>query len=369
MADTHMPLIGPFDTIKAFANSPRRISIPTITVEHGNHQVPVPPTSPVQPDNSERRSRFREHLEPSTTGKSLLYHLHTCLLFTRTDLTNVLLPQTLLAAVTALTCTQPSPSTPLTFTQTPLSAFLCRLPLAALWVWLHLLLFNTSNQTQPASLTEDKQNKPFRPLPSGRITFSSARRLFHVTSILCIIYSIIFTHRLQETIIFQALAFLYDDLALGDISFVTRAILNSAGYTAFAMGAFRVLLHNSGRVANATAYPWLMLLTAVVATTGHVQDLQDQEGDKASGKRTIPTLFGETRGRWSVLLPVACWTVLAPRFWNCGIFSSLIVLMLGGTVVIRLAKGNDTFQGYKKTFILWTCWVVMMYFLPLFANV
>lgn len=369
MADTHMPLIGPFDTIKAFAHPPRRISIPTISVEHEHDKVPISHKSPVRSEKSERRIRFCEHLEPSPTGKSFLYHLHTCLLFTYSDLKNILVPQTLFAVVTALTCTQRSPSTPSTFTQLPLSATLWRFPLAALWVWLHMLLFSISNQTQPASLTEDTQNKPWRPLPSGRITLSSSRRLFHVTSILCIIYSILFTNRFQETIVFQALTFLYNDLALGDISFVARAIINSTGYTTFAMGAFRVLVYKSGRIPNATAYPWLVLLTAVIFTTGHVQDLEDLEGDTASGRKTLPILIGEARGRWSVLLPVACWMVVVPRFWNCGVFSSLIVLMLGGTVVRRLAKENDKCQGYKKTFKLWTCWVVMMYFLPLLSKV
>ena len=178
-----------------------------------------------------------------------------------------------------------------------------------------------------------------------------------------------FTDRLQETIVFQSLTFLNNDLALGDVSFVTRNILNSAGYTTFAMGAFRVLLQNSGRVASVTAYPWLVLLTAVVLTTGHVQDLQDLEGDTASGRKTLPVLIGEARARWSILLPVACWMAVVPLFWSCGGFSSLIVLGLGGTVVGRLAKGNDTPQGYKTTFKLWTCWVVMMYCLPLFARV
>ena len=81
-----------------------------------------------------------------------------------------------------------------------------------------------------------------------------------------------------------------------------------------------------------------MLLTAVVLTTGHVQDLQDLEGDIASGRKTLPILIGQTRARWSVLFSVACWVVVVPRFWNCGAFSSLIVLTLGVIVIGRLAK-------------------------------
>ena len=91
-------------------------------------------------------------------------------------------------------------------------------------------------------------------------------------------------------------------------------------------------------------------------------------GDTVSGRKTLPIVIGEARARWSILLPVAYWLVVVPRFWNCGVLSSLIVLTLGGIVIGRLAKGNDTSQGYKTTYKLWTCWVVMMYFLPLLAK-
>ena len=368
MATTQIAPIDPFQTFKAFTSPPRRISIPTISVESSQSERPIQPHSPTQ---QERRSRFRENFNKSrqTQPRNEEFNpLYTCLLFTFSDLKNILVPQTLLGAVTALTCSEPS--TPgATLPATLSSTILYRLPLAALWIWLHLLLFNTSNQTQTGALIQDAENKPWRPLPANRISHASARRLFYATSILCIALSYV-AGGLVESIVLQILTFLYDDLALGDRSFVARAVINSTGYTNFSLGAIRVLLRGqeTSMVLSNKGCMWLALLTITIFMTGHVQDLEDLEGDKASGRRTIPVLLGEKGARWSILLPMTVGLISVLRFWDCKGAYPIMVFALGATVLRRLAKGNDEREGYRKTFKLWTCWVMAIYLLPLFVQ-
>lgn len=43
-------------------------------------------------------------------------------------------------------------------------------PPTALYVWLFVLHFDTSNQMDPKSIEEDKLNKPWRAIPSGRLS-------------------------------------------------------------------------------------------------------------------------------------------------------------------------------------------------------
>ena len=50
-----------------------------------------------------------------------------------------------------------------------------RLASAFFWIWLNLLQFDLANQCLDPS--EDAANKPWRPIPSGRITVSRARAL------------------------------------------------------------------------------------------------------------------------------------------------------------------------------------------------
>lgn len=49
--------------------------------------------------------------------------------------------------------------------------------LAIIWTWLQLLQFDTSNQTVGSSPEEDAKNKPYRPIPSKRITIEQTLAL------------------------------------------------------------------------------------------------------------------------------------------------------------------------------------------------
>ena len=159
---------------------------------------------------------------------------------------------------------------------------------------------------------------------------------------------------------------LNNDLSLGDTSPVTRNVLNSAGYTTFALGAIRVLLHNSGNAMTQGGYIWLGFLAGVILTTGQCQDLEDQDGDRAKGRSTIPLVFGDEVARWSVVLPMLGWTVAAIRYWEPSFLGGMLLFGIAAVVMKRLVVGDQA--GYKKTFRLWNCWIIAMYILPLSAK-
>lgn len=78
----------------------------------------------------------------------------------------------------------------------------CRLPLVLLGVWMDLLVFDISNQRQPESVVEDAANKPWRPLPSGRITPDGARRLLLIAIPACIAKSLILGGTIETMVLF-----------------------------------------------------------------------------------------------------------------------------------------------------------------------
>ena len=325
----------PATLITKTLNPRRRLSIPTIIKPAARRSsLPTP-----------------KRTSPSLTS-SLLYALHTLLLFTYSDLKNILIPQTLLALS-------------LTLSASPSLTLATRLPQTLLWVWSHLLLFNLSNQRQPSSLTEDRLNKPWRPLPSDRLSLSSARNLFIATTIACVALSSL-VGGVGASVALQGLYILNNDLHLGDTGAVTRNVLNAAGYTAFAIGGISVLDHGEGM--GAQGWQYLVLIAAVIVTTGQCQDLEDIEGDMAKGRRTVPIVWGETAGRWSVALPVGVWSVLAPRFWGNVGLGGVLVFALGGVVMKRLMSPPEKGGRYKTTFRLWNCWIVALYLLPMFAR-
>lgn len=52
-----------------------------------------------------------------------------------------------------------------------------RVPPTFFWLWINLLPFTIDNQRRPASIAEDELNKPWRAMPSRRLTPAQARTL------------------------------------------------------------------------------------------------------------------------------------------------------------------------------------------------
>lgn len=67
---------------------------------------------------------------------------------------------------------------------------------------------------------------------------------------------------------------------------------------------------------NEKGQQWHWMIGVIVFTTLQVQDLCDQEGDRDRGRRTIPVIFGDNVARWTVAIPIAFWSYVAPSFWR-----------------------------------------------------
>src|ERR1700734_2784258 len=105
----------------------------------------------------------------------LSYHLKTLFLFTKSDIKTTVIP---VVGYICIFLTHPAadgyPQSVFAAAAAPLASF-DRLPHVIFWVWLHLLQFDVSNQYLDP--TEDTLNKPFRPIPSGRVTLRQAQIL------------------------------------------------------------------------------------------------------------------------------------------------------------------------------------------------
>ncbi|KAK7720587.1 hypothetical protein SLS57_005366 [Botryosphaeria dothidea] len=239
--------------------------------------------------------------EPAET-KSLWYHAYTVWLFTRSDLKTIVLPATVFGMASVL-------SGPLLTTNASPDYYsiICRLPLVLLGVWMDLLAFNISNQRQPGSVIEDAANKPWRALPSGRISEEGARRLLLALIPTCIAKSLLLGGTLETMVLF-ILTWLYNDLHAADSHYLLRNALNAlgicahcAGAGAFASSSLPSTPHHLYTIASLTHaapltpryYAWLLLLASTVFVTISLQDLPDVEGDAAKGRLTQPLVAGE----------------------------------------------------------------------------
>lgn len=108
--------------------------------------------------------------------------------------------------------------------------------LTATWVWLNLLQCDVSNQSTPGSAAEDAANKPWRPIPAGRLTIDAARMLRWALLLICLAVSCAW----GATIPGIALAVLfwgYSELGCDSAHWSLKNAFNALGYGAFNLGA------------------------------------------------------------------------------------------------------------------------------------
>ncbi|KAH8690687.1 UbiA prenyltransferase family-domain-containing protein [Talaromyces proteolyticus] len=301
---------------------------------------------------------------------SLPSFLKTLYLFPRNDIPTMIIPVTCLGTCAALSI-QITPTDAEMWRET-----LSRIPQTFLWVWINVLLFSISNQRSEEAMVEDAINKPWRPLPAGRISPSQARRLLLVGIPLVVALCHSYLGAVQETIVCLLLTWMYNDLGGADEHFLIRNGVNSAAYFAYGCGAMRVAGSSSlGSGLNDGGYSWLGIVSAIILSTMHVQDLKDQEGDRARGRSTAPLAIGDIPARWTITVGVLTWSILTPAYWLATVSSSLpgyyirvmtatIPCILAGIVSVRVLLWRDPHSD-TATYKYWSVWLMSIFALPL----
>ena len=239
-----------------------------------------------------------------------------------------------------------------------------RLPQLVFWVWVHLLMEVIANQRLASSVLEDSVNKPWRALPTQRLTPDEARRL-----LLCIIPLVYLTSLYlggtEVSVALMIFSYMYNDLDGANENYVIRNLLNACGLTCFSVGASVVAAGYGSYALNQRAYTWMAILSAVICSTVHTQDLADMEGDRLRGRKTIPLIHGEIIARCSIAVMVVAWSVFCPAFWNVPLLGYGLPLFIGGSLGIRVIV-QRTVTADKISWQMWCTWMMTLYLLPLF---
>lgn len=298
--------------------------------------------------------------ETSVT-RSLMYHLYTIWLFTLNDLKSIVMPETAFGVFSALSgsllTTNPDPS----FVEV-----LFRLPKIVLWNWLNLLIFDLANQRLQDSILEDKINKPWRPIPSQRISALETRRL--LLAVVPIVVAMMgYLGGMRECVAMLALTWMYNDLGGADESYIVRNTINALGFICYSAGSAAVAAGYGTWELSPRATTWLAIVGAIVFSTLQMQDMADVEGDAVRGRRTLPIVYGQTIARWSIAFPVLCWSLICPLYWKVELWAyvapfSVGALLAGRVLVLRTAEED------RKTWKLWCMWTLVLYLLPLCNN-
>lgn len=167
----------------------------------------------------------------------------------------------------------------------------------------------------------------------------------------------------EETALLFVLTWMSCDLAGGDEHYVIRNLIIALAFALYNLGALRVACWTEC-FPNNEAYFWIAILTGVIFTSTSVQDLKDQEGDKAKGRLTAPLVLGDTVARWTVAVPWVLWSFLCPLYlemeWT-GYVVPVGLGLLGSGRTLALKKPKID----QRTYGVWAGWMICLYCLPL----
>ncbi|KAL8786742.1 MAG: hypothetical protein Q9195_008076 [Heterodermia aff. obscurata] len=247
---------------------------------------------------------------------------------------------------------------------------LYRVPLVVLWVWINLLPFTISNQRQPDAIKEDALNKPWRPIPAGRLTPGSAKRIMVFQYFIAVIASYLLGS-LPQCLSLILLGYFYNDLNGGDLDCVLRNFINACGYTCFSSGAMQVVIGPFGGSSSSSTSTllrpwawWFALLACIVFSTVQAQDMYDQRGDAARNRKTLPLVLGDGPARWMIAIPTVVYSWLTPFLWKTSLLGYAFPVSLG-TVIATRTLMIRTEEADRGTFRVWNLWMGCVYSLPM----
>lgn len=249
-----------------------------------------------------------------------------------------------------------------------LGHILPRIPLMIFWLWIHLLAEDISNQRLPGGIAEDTVNKPWRPIPSGRISAQESQQTLRVIIPVALLTSAVL-QSFAPSATFMTLVWLYNDLDAANAGPLQRNVLNAAGLACCCWGALTTLLGSTEAVGgNTVLIRWIALTAAVVMTTIQAQDFPDIAGDKARGRKSIPIVFNEGLARGALAFLVLFWSIVCLVFWDVRSMKVWVgMLGIAGLMSFKTVLGG-TLSSDKLVWKLWCYWMTVVYLLPVFGE-
>jgi 4-hydroxybenzoate polyprenyltransferase len=234
-------------------------------------------------------------------SNSLTYHSRTLFLFTYDQFFDTIIPGTIFSLLATLSASG------LSLPTLPLTTVLLRAPFIGTWLWLIILQFCLQNQCSAGSPEEDTINKPWRPIPSNRISLARAKILLtaaHITAGFASWYLDV----LHPFLLWTALSTLYNDLGGSDCNGYIRNLFCGGFFTCSFGGALTISLGEAG--ISREAMQWTFLVCwCVLLTTIQTQEFRDEVGDNARGRKTLVTQLGRVKALWTVYVTVTFWSL------------------------------------------------------------
>ncbi|KZT18943.1 hypothetical protein NEOLEDRAFT_1152282 [Neolentinus lepideus HHB14362 ss-1] len=231
-----------------------------------------------------------------------------------------------------------------------------------MWTWLHLLQFCASNQT--LSVDEDAANKPWRPVPSGRISLANAKALRWWLTPLCLVCSLQ-QGMLLPSIALNVMTYVHNELGFHS-GWLGRNVCCALGYMAFEWGA--ICMASSSCLLDISTQNRSNIIIAVILsgilliTTIHAQDFKDVAGDRIHHRKTLPIAMPKL-SRISLMVAMFAWSFYLPRLWQVDFPVSCLFGVLGSSVGLQCYLCRSV-KADKRMYIAYNIWLGWALILP-----
>jgi len=171
----------------------------------------------------------------------------------------------------------------------------------------------------------------------------------------------------QETVILYGLTYMYNDLRGGDEHFVVRDLIIALAFGVYNRGSLAVAC-GPDHGASELGYVWLVIISGVIFTTMHIQDMKDQAGDRERNRHTVPLVLGDGVARYTVSVTVLFWSFACPLFLKMGFIGSAIPVTLGLSIANHTLWKREP-KHDQRSWDIWAAWLIVLYGLPFSKNV
>ncbi|KAI1425700.1 UbiA prenyltransferase family-domain-containing protein [Xylaria sp. FL1777] len=246
---------------------------------------------------------------------------------------------------------------------------LWRLLLTLAFNWCNVFIFDLANQRSPESIQEDLINKPWRPIPTGKVTTAEARRVLLVAIPLVLLFN--YTLGVwRQGLFILVLTWMYNDIRGSDE--VVRDLIISVAYGLFNSASLEIAV-GGGEYTDISisrgGLVWTTMISAVILTTMQVQDLKDQGGDRTRGRKTIALYVGDRFSRVSIAFFVCFWSVICSLFWDLRPYGYIVPAITGTVTAYRVLAKNTSKEDDAASWRWWCLWTITLYLLPIISLI
>ncbi|KAJ4990889.1 UbiA prenyltransferase [Stagonosporopsis vannaccii] len=295
---------------------------------------------------------------------NIRYHVETLFLITGDQIFDTVIPGTAFGVFAALS------DSVLDLPAQWYLSIVSRVPQVWLWLWLVILQFCVQNQRSPASVAEDLINKPWRPIPSRRMTSEQANKLLTTVHVLAAALS----YRLNVMgifMIYTCLITAYNDYGGANKSGIIRNLFCGAGFSCYFSGAISIAIGPDVSMSH-VAWQWTAIIAlGILMTTIQTQEFRDEAGDKTRGRRTLVTELGRKPALWTVFVTVVFWSFYTPLSFFDGCWKTALLPVLFGSALLATAFRayfEDDKQLDRKMYKFWCLWMFGFCPLPLLVK-